>query len=89
MNSSEKDQKEQGNAAQPSHFQSEGSLKTPAVSAAPSPSTRCPQCLTERPANEMRERRITQIRRGAVVTDAMLFCADKPCGEHYQMGCEG
>lgn len=50
---------------------------------------RCPQCATKRPEKEMKSRRIHQIRSGSLVTETMMFCADAPCGGHYQMGCEG
>lgn len=51
-------------------------------------SKRCPQCGSRCLEKDMRERRITQIQSGSVVTSRMLFCS-AVCGEHYQMGCEG
>ena len=56
---------------------------------------RCPQCGTEAPRSEMRSHSIIQRGRNPqtnkpmLINRLMLFCKDKPCGERYQMGCEG
>ncbi|MGH8334337.1 MAG: hypothetical protein ACRER3_20725, partial [Pseudomonas fluorescens] len=50
---------------------------------------RCPQCGTESPRSEMRSHSIVQRGRNPqtnkpmLINRLMLFCKDKPCGEHY------
>ncbi|GLX87845.1 hypothetical protein Pfra02_04140 [Pseudomonas fragi] len=56
---------------------------------------RCPQCGTEAPKSAMRSQTIVQrgrnpqTNRPMLINRLMLFCKDKACGSHYQMGCEG